>query len=146
MSIKWFTVLGLLFFGGLSCGSSSSSNSSSNNIPRADACAQASQAACAKVFACSATTDPVIAGIRFSLGGTEDSCKATIGAMYCKVLECATPADYHGDKAAQCKQQFTDITCSGLSAAGVAAISGGVPAFLAAFPQCGQICTGPDAG
>ena len=97
-------------FAGLSCGSSS--NSSSNTIPRAEACAQASQAACAKVFACPATTDLVVAAIQASLGGTEDACKTTIQAMYCNVLECATAADYHGDKAAQCKQQFTDVTCS----------------------------------
>lgn len=143
MSMRWFTVIGFLSFAGLSCGSSS--NSSSNNIPRADACAQASQAACAKAFACPAT-DPGVALIRLAVGGSEDACKKTIQAMYCSAFECATPADYHGDKAAQCKQQFTDVTCSVLSTAGLGAFAGGVPAVLAAFPECGQICTGPDAG
>jgi hypothetical protein len=147
--MRWFTVVNLLSFVGLSfvglsCGSSSS-NSSSNSIPRADACLQASQAACAKVFACP-TTDPIVAGIRVMLGGSDDACEATIQANYCSAFECATAADYHGDKAAQCKQEFTDVTCSALSAAGLGAITGGVASFLAAFPQCGQICGGADGG
>ncbi len=144
MRMRLFTVTALLSLGFLSCGSSNSS-SSSTSIPRSEACAQASEAACAKVFSCP-TTDPVVATVQFVLGGSKNACQASIQAMYCSTFECATAADYHGEQAGQCKQQFSDASCQDLSAAGLSAATAGVPAFLAAFPQCGQICGRADAG
>lgn len=131
----------------LSCGSSSSPGGSS--IPREQACAQGAQSSCAKVFSC-APSDPVIAIVQASLGGSTAACVTMIQQKNCSVFECATAADYHGDRAAQCKVEFSAVSCQDLSSAAVAALAGGVPAFLSStsFPGCAATCTGgpADAG
>jgi hypothetical protein len=131
----FFTVaLGLLL---LSCGGGSSSG-----IPQADACNQASQSACAKLFSCSDVILMIAQGV---LGGTEVSCRMMIQQNYCAPFQCQAGQTYHPDKAQQCKDEFSAVTCATLAAAALA--GGGSPAtVLASVPGCTQVCTSGDAG
>ncbi|MBC8133070.1 MAG: hypothetical protein H7X95_08830 [Deltaproteobacteria bacterium] len=140
--MKVYASVAFVFFG-LSCGGGSSTPS----IPQAQACTQAAQAACAKVFSC--TNDPVLMGAQFLLGGSEPACRTAVQQMYCSAFQCGAGQTYHGDKAAACKAQFGSVTCQALSAAAaLAAGAGGIEGFLAGLPGCNEICTGgsSDAG
>lgn len=138
MTMRLFaaSALGLL---ALSCGGGDS-NSNDSNIPQAEACNVASQAACAKVFSCP-SSDIVIGIVQNGLGGTEQACRDMVRQTYCSAFQCTAGQTYHGDKAAQCRNEFTNVTCTALSASAAAALSGGISGFLASIPGCNQICT-----
>lgn len=124
-----------------SCGSDSKTAPAST-IPRADICNQGSQAACAKVFSCSATEFPVLSLVQLGLGGSEAACRTMVQAQYCGAFQCATASAYNGAKAGECKTQFGNVSCQMLSATAGAAITQGVSAILGSLPGCDQICSG----
>jgi hypothetical protein len=118
----------------LSCGGGSTAS-----IPQADACNQASRSICARVFSC---TDTVLLLAQVALGGSEAACQTTIQASYCGSFQCTGSQTYHGDKAQQCKDQFTTVSCMTLA---TAASTGAVAGALMTVPACQQVCTGGDA-
>src|SRR4029078_7530154 len=111
----------------LSCGSSSKGGT----IPQDQACTQASPAACTKV--CSCRGAPSLTAAQGGLGGTEPACETMIQMNFCAPFLCSA-ADYHGDKAQQCKDQFGSVSCAQLSAAALAGglRGGGAPAAVRA--------------
>lgn len=119
----------------MSCGGGSSSG-----IPQADACNQASRAACAKLFSC---PDAILVAARTLVGGTEEMCRTTIQQTYCAPFMCMTSQTYHGDKAQQCKDQFGTVSCATLA---TAAASLNVATVLASVPVCTEVCSSGDAG
>jgi hypothetical protein len=127
----------------LSCGSGSTPG-----IPQAEACSEASKSVCAKLFSCS---DPILVGAQQAFGDNEASCQTTIQQNYCVAFMCMA-SQYHGDKAQQCKDQFSTLSCATLSAAALGAIIAGGGAqgasstILATVPACTQVCPASDAG
>jgi len=123
------------------CGGSSGPSS----LPQADACNQASKAACAKIYTCEST-------IATSLFGTQDACVTSI-LTSCNSgtagFQCAATQTYHGDKAEMCKDQFTAMTCDTLLQTVFPSLGAGVSlgsafaAITTSIPVCGEICTPP---
>lgn len=134
-------VLGALFG---SCGSSSSG--AANTIPQAEACTQAAQAACAKLFSC---TDLVLLVARQTLGDNASVCETMVEQSYCSTFACSATQTYHGDRAKQCKDDFGTLSCKTLADAATAAAASGsfnIAPVLSSVPACQAICTGADAG
>jgi hypothetical protein len=134
--------LGLL---AASCGGSSGGGGGDaglTSIPQAQACTEAAQTACTKIFSCS---DQGLLLIQVFLM-TVDMCEAT-AMQNCGAtgFQCAATQTYHGDKAAQCRDAFNAQSCATL-AADVAGAGFSTTAILgsltAQLPVCGQICTG----
>ena len=120
----------------VSCGG----GSSSSGIPQADACNQASQSACKKLFSC---TDLILTLAQQQLGGSEAACRTMIQQMYCAPFMCSADQTYSGVKAQQCKDQFGTVTCATLA---TAAASLSIATVLASVPGCTEVCTAGDAG
>jgi predicted small lipoprotein YifL len=120
------------------CGSSGPSS-----LPQADACNQASKAACAKIYGCQAT-------LATALFGTEDACVTSI-VTSCGTtgFQCGATQTYHGDKAEMCKDQFTAMSCDTLlqtvfpSLGSNVSLGGAFAAITTSIPVCGEICTTP---
>jgi len=112
-------------------------------LPQADACNQASKAACDKIYSC----EP---GVAPSLFGSQDACVASV-LTSCGTtgFQCGATQTYHGDKAQMCKDQFTAMSCETLLQTVVpalgtnASLGGAFTAITTSLPVCGQICTTP---
>jgi hypothetical protein len=124
----------------LSCGGGSTPGA----IPEAEACPQAARSVCARVFSC---PDQLLQLAQFALGGSETACQAMVQQNYCGAFQCMAGQTYHGDKAAQCKQQFSTVSCATLATAlSMGGAAGGVAAVLTSVPACQQVCSnGADA-
>ena len=124
----------------LSCGGGSPAG-----IPQADACNQAAKAACTKIFGC-----PSLSVFQFVLQN-ETVCETMVVANCGSTgFQCAANQAYHGDKAQQCRDQFTNQTCDVVAAelaAGGLSLTGALSSLTMSIPPCGQICTSAaDAG
>jgi hypothetical protein len=137
----------------LSCGGG---GGAVTGIPEAEACAQASKAACTKLYACSGGTFVTIQAVL----GTEADCETTV-LQNCGStgFVCVAGQTYHGDQAQSCKDQFSGQSCdaldaeitTGLTASGTISTSAVIASVTASAPACAQICTtasggGADAG
>jgi len=130
----WLFVASLL---AAACGGSSGPSS----IPQADACNQASKAACAKIYSC----QPILAAAAF---GTQDQCQAMIVSSCGSTgFQCAANQTYHGDKAEMCKDQFSALSCDtlvqSLLTGGNISLGSAFATITASVPVCGEICTSP---
>jgi len=114
-----------------------------SSLPQADACNQASKAACTKIYSCQQA-------IATSLFGTQDACQASI-VTSCGTtgFQCGATQTYHGDKAQMCKDQFTAMSCDTLlqtvfpSLGANVSLGSAFAAITTSIPVCGEICTTP---
>jgi hypothetical protein len=120
----------------LSCGG----GGAPKEIPQADACPEASMAICGKIFSCPAN-DLILGAVQAGLGGSSMNCQTTITQNYCGGFTCSAGQTYHGDKAYQCKEQFSNVACSQISGA-VLTAGADIQALITALaPACNQVCT-----
>ncbi len=125
-----------------SCGGSSAPKT----ILEADACNQAAQTACTKIFACS---DTAFALVKLALMD-QKTCE-TMVVQNCGAtgFRCAGGQSYHGDEAQNCKDEFNAQTCAALATAiSTAGLSTAavIASLTGTLPACPKICTGTDAG
>lgn len=124
------------------CAAACGGGSGPSSIPQADACNQASTAACAKIYGC----ESALATLAF---GTQAQCQTMIlSSCGSSGFQCAASQTYHGDKAEMCKDQFSALSCDVLlqvflASSGGVTLSTAFTTIMANVPVCGQICTTP---